>query len=92
MSERSTDAVWPLMGWEIAKWNHEHEVAPTTNAMDWIDEYQAAVAAFPTGPTPLPEIYERIATLTALGMIVLGELPHPTDIDDLDSYEDLFEE
>lgn len=43
MSSPRTDVVWPRTGWEIAKWNHEHEVARATNAMDWIEEYQAAV-------------------------------------------------
>ena len=87
-----SNTVLQVVGWEVAKWEHHHEVARQVNAFDWIELYQETVAAFPPGPSPLAELYERLAELTAVGMIVLGQLPHPDDIDGLDAYDPLFDE
>ena len=90
MTEPKT--VLEVLGWEAAKWEHTHEVARQVTPFDWIEHYQQTVAAFPPGPTPLATLYERMAELTAVGMIVLGRLPHPDDIDGLDAYHPLFED
>jgi hypothetical protein len=84
-------AVLHVLGWEMARWEHEHEVPLSVTEFDWIEHLQWVVAEFPTGPTPLAPLYERIAQLVAVGMIVLGQLPHPSDIDGLDTYKSLFE-
>jgi hypothetical protein len=84
--------VLEVLGWEMARWEHEHEVPSSVTAFDWIEHQQEVVEAFPLGPTPLAHLYERIAQLTAVGMIVLGQLPHPSEIDGLDAYDPLFAE
>ena len=74
-------AVLEEVGWQMAKWHHEHDVAPTVTPFDWVEVLQEVVTDFPRDPIPLADLRDCIGHLAAVSLIVLGQLPRPDAID-----------